>query len=177
MIEPVGYLIVGLFAVGMAVSFLAADPHSPTSRALSLFLGLLGLAFAMNITADGRFFGESRIGWTRAFSLIEIGILAAAFEWILRIGRTQVSDDPPTGERPLRIAQGLVCLYGLTGALFPELRAEVWYVPWTLTLLQRPAYYVFAAPFFLALSLAGIRIVQLLRAQLDPYFGPQAAGT
>jgi adenylate cyclase len=167
MIEPVGYLIVGLFAGGMALSFLAADPRSPTSRALSLFLGLLGLAFVLNIAAYGRFFGESRIGWSRAFSLIEIGIFAAAFEWILRIGRTQASDGAPTGERPLRIAQSLVCLYGLTGALFPELRAEVWSVPWTLTLLQRPAYYVFAAPYFLSLVLAGIRIVQLLRAQLD----------
>jgi hypothetical protein len=151
----------------MAVSFLAADPRSPTSRALSLFLGLLGLAFALNIAGYGRFFGESRIGWIRVFSLLEIGILLAAFEWILRIGRTQVSDSPQTREHSLRIAQGLACLYGITGALFPELRSEVWNVPWTLPLLQRPAYYVFAAPFFLSLGLAGIRISQLLRAPLD----------
>src|SRR5512145_3183255 len=117
MIEPVGFLIVGLFALGMAVSFLAADPQSPTSRALSLFLGLLGLAFALNIAGYGRFFGESRIGWIRVFSLLEIGILLAAFEWILRIGRTQVSDSPQTREHSLRIAQGLACLYGITGAL------------------------------------------------------------
>lgn len=38
MIQPVAYLIVGLFAFGMAVSFCAADPQSPTSRALSLSL-------------------------------------------------------------------------------------------------------------------------------------------
>jgi adenylate cyclase len=167
MIEPVSYLVVGLFALGMAGSFLAADPHSPTSRALSLFLGLLGLVFALNIAADGQFFGESRLGWVRVFSLFEIAILGTAFEWILRIGRTQVSDGPPIGERPLRVAQGLVCLYGLAGVLFPELRDEVWSVPWTLTLFRRPAYYLFAAPFFLSLSLAGIRISQLLRAQLD----------
>jgi adenylate cyclase len=167
MIEPVGYLIVGLFALGMAVSFLAADPHSPTSRALALFLGLLGLAFAMNIAADAQFFGESRVGWVRMFSLIEVAILAAAFEWILRIGHTQVSDRPPIGDRPLRIAQGLVCLYGLAGVLFPALRDEVWGVPWTLMLFRRPAFYLFATPFFLSLSVAGIRIGQLLRAQLD----------
>jgi hypothetical protein len=50
-IEPVAYSIVALVAAGMAASFYAADPRSPTSRSLSLLWLLLGIAMVLNILA------------------------------------------------------------------------------------------------------------------------------
>jgi class 3 adenylate cyclase len=67
----------------------------------------------------------------------------------------------------LRTAQVLACLYGVIGAVFPELRTTVWNVTWDLALLRRPAYYLFAVPLFLSLGLGGVRVGQLLRAHLD----------
>ncbi len=168
MVEPIGYLIVGLFAIGMALSFLAADPILPTSRPLCLLPGLLGVSYLMNIPAYGGLF-IGRSNWIRAFSLIETGVLLSASEWILRIGRTEVAPGPEAarGEWWLRVAQACACLYGVAGACFPELRAELWNVPWTLAVLSQPAYWTFALPFNLALGLTGIRIVQLLRGRLD----------
>jgi len=169
MVEPIGFLIVGLFAIGMALSFLAADPHSPTSRPLCLLLGVLGVTFLLNIPAYGGLL-LARASWLRVFSLLELTSLAAAFEWILRIGRTEVSAeaDAMSGDQLLRMAQGLACLYGLAGMSFPILRDQVWNVPSSLPLLHRPAFYLFAVPYNLALALAGVRLVQLLRARLDP---------
>jgi len=170
-VEPVGFLIVGLFAVGMGVSFFTADPQSPTSRALSLMFGLLGVSFLMNIAAEGRFSGDSAMGFIRFFSLTELAIMVAGLEWIRRIGRTIVSPsarDAREGEGTLRIAQGLACLYGLAGATLPWLRLQFWNVPWTLALLQRPQFYLFALPFNLSLLLGSVRIIQLLRSDMDP---------
>jgi adenylate cyclase len=169
MVEPIGFLIVGLFAIGMALSFLAADPHSPTSRPLCLLLGALGVSLPLNIPATGGLL-LGRSLWIRTFSFLELVTLAAAFEWILRIGRTEVSTEAETtsGERLLRMAQGLACLYGLAGMSFPTLRDQVWNVPSSLPLLHRSAFHLFAVPFNLSLALAGVRLVQLLRARLDP---------
>jgi adenylate cyclase len=169
MVEPIDYLIVGLFALGMGISFLTADPHAPTSRALSTMLLLLGLVFVMNMGIGTRAFGESRTWWIRAFSLLEGAILASGFEWILRIGRTAAPPGAaPGGDRLLRVAQALGCVYGLTGALFPEVREAAWNSPWSRDLTVKPAFYLFALPFHLALILAVIRIVQMLRGGLDP---------
>lgn len=170
MIEPVGYLIVGLFAIGMGASFLAADPHSPTSRALSVLFILLGVVFVMNIPSSGRFFGESQLPWNRFFSLGESAILVAGCEWVLRMSRIRFSASAPapSGDRPLRIAQGLACLYGLLGAVWPQFRIEFWNGPWTRERFLRPEYYVFAVPFGCSLGIASARVAQLLRAQIDP---------
>jgi class 3 adenylate cyclase len=169
MIEPIGYLIVGLFAIGMALSFLAADPHSSTSRPLCLFFGLAGVAFLVNIPAYERAFGEPFTFWVRVFSVLEVGIVASAFEWIRRIGRTEVSTGPLMGgdDRLVRAAQGLVGAYGLGGIAFPEWRAELWNVPWTFAVLRRPEFWIFAGPFNLALVLVGVRLVRMLGTKLD----------
>ena len=42
-------IVVGLFAIGMGLSFLGADPKSPTSRALALCLSFLGLGMLLNV--------------------------------------------------------------------------------------------------------------------------------
>jgi adenylate cyclase len=168
-IEPIGYLIVGLFAIGMALSFLAADPHSPTSRPLCLLFGLLGVVFLMNIPASRALSETLHASWLRMFAAVEVGILTAGFEWILRVGRTEVPS--ARGKRGpewlLRASQGLACLYGLAGIAMPELRGRVWVAPWAPGILQQPGFYVFAVPFGLSLALAGVRITQLVGAELD----------
>lgn len=167
MVDPVGFLIAGLFAIGMALSFFAADARSPPTRALALFLGLFGTAILLNIAAYSRVFGTSVSFWVRTFSLVEIGVLCAAFEWILRVGRTEVDVEPARGDRLLRLSQALACVYGIAGITFPSLRIEFWNVPWTPPPVRRSEFYLFAIPFGLALALAGARIVDLLRARLD----------
>jgi adenylate cyclase len=169
MIEPIGYLVVGLFALGMAVSFLVADPYSPTSRPLALLFALLGIAIVLNIGMYGHFLGVPQRFWMRTFSVLETAILAAGIEWILRIGRTEVSDTSAarSDERLLRAAQGLAGLYGVVAVSFPDIKGQVWNVEWTLPLLARPGFYLFAVPWNLALVLASVRLIQLFRARLD----------
>src|SRR5713101_1271277 len=102
--EPFSFLIAGLFAIGMAVAFWSADPHSPTSRALSLFFALMGITQLANIVAIPSSPGSSTSdAWLRFFSLAEIAIVVTGFEWGLRIGRMQVSADAlQRGERLVR---------------------------------------------------------------------------
>jgi adenylate cyclase len=153
----------------MAIAFLVADPHSPTSRPLCLFFGLLGATFLVNIPASADAPAGPGLSWMRIFSLLETGIMASAFEWILRIGRTEITA-ARRGERDdrlLRASQVLACLYGMAGVAFPRLRTEVWNVPWTVAVLRRPGYWVFAAPFNLSLLLVGVRFVHYVRAKLD----------
>ncbi|MGH7819740.1 MAG: adenylate/guanylate cyclase domain-containing protein, partial [Candidatus Binatia bacterium] len=170
MVEPIAYLIVALFAVGMAGSFLVADPRSPTSRALSALFAFLGIAFLMNIPAQARLFFTSRLSWTRCFSLIEIGVIASLFEWSLRVGRTQAlpQADRRYSERLVRIGQAAALVYGAAGALLPAARAAVWNVAPHPRLLFEPAYYVFAAPFAVTIVIGAMLLVRLLRAELDP---------
>ncbi len=169
MIEPIGFLIVGTFAIGMALSFLAADPHSPTSRTLCLLLAALGVSFLMNIPGQaGWLFGRDT--WIRLFSFMELVTMVAAFEWILRLARTETSIDPGArgGERLLRVAQGLSCLYGGLGIAEPPLRDAFWNVRLSPGLLAEPGFWAFAVPFNLSIVLGGVRLVQLLRAPIDP---------
>src|SRR6266852_6264816 len=167
--EPFSFLIAGLFAIGMAVAFWSADPHSPTSRALSLFFALMGVTqLAMIFTGPSSPGASISDAWMRFFSIAEIAIVVTGFEWGLRIGRMQVSAEALEGpERLVRIAQGLVCLYGILGIAFPHLRLDVWNVAPSVQLLSRPAYYLFAVPFGLSCVIGASLVVRLARAGLD----------
>jgi class 3 adenylate cyclase len=148
---------------------MAADWRSPTSRALSTMFALLGISFLLNIPGYRHSFSDSDTVLTAVFSLLELGIMVAGFEWILRMSRTAAADATVRHREPiLRTAQGLACVYGLAGAVFPGLRAQFWRVEWTATLLTTPQFHVFAAPFFLALAIATIRVIRLLRGTIDP---------
>ncbi len=172
MVEPIAYLIVALFGVGMAIAFLAADPRSPTSRTLSLMWLLLGVALFLNIPANAALERDAVLGslWSRVYSVIDPAVMICASEWLLRLGRTEVSADPARqrGEWLLRVAQGLAVLYGLSGLLRPDLRAGVFARMPQLETLSQPAFYLFALPFALVVALPGLRIIQLLLADIDP---------
>ena len=172
MMEPIAYVVSGLFAMGMAVSFLAADPRAPTSLALSLMWFLLGLAVLLNIPAyavQGNDLSPVWL-WSRVYSVLDSAVMVCAFEWLLRVGRTEVTCDPTarSGEWILRAAQLFAVAYGLPGLLRPALRDQAWAGAWQLESFTWSGFALFAVPLILALSLAGFRMFQLLRAKLDP---------
>jgi len=170
--DHVGQLIVGLFAGGMAASFFAADRHSRTSRAISLFFLLQGIAAVLNLPADAARARDPALAvwWARVYSVLDPTIMIVGFEWLLRVGRTELSDGAPGrgGEGFLRAAQAMAVLYGLAGIIHPDWRIDVWYTLPEAGTLSRPRFYWFAVPFNLAFVFAAIRLFQLLHADIDP---------
>ena len=85
----VPHLINALLALGMAIAFIAADRRSPTSRALGLFLGTVGLAIAVGALVARPM--HARIGvpaWDGVFAIPETLAFVFAYEWLLRVRRT-----------------------------------------------------------------------------------------
>lgn len=169
MADAPAYFIVALVAIGMGLSFLFADPQSPTSRALALTLGLFGIAVVTYVLQRLGFFPDHPLTWPRLHSMCEAGALAAGLEWILRVGRTNAAKDPNRrlGEGLVRVAQSLAVLFGLLGMFFPKLRSELLDPGWRPEVFSRPEYYLMLAPFYLAIFLASIRIAQLLLCELE----------
>ncbi|MFI5397184.1 MAG: adenylate/guanylate cyclase domain-containing protein [Candidatus Binatia bacterium] len=158
-------LVVGLFAFGMGLSFVGSDPQSPTSRTLAVFLGFVGLALMLTVPVNAGLLGSDRRVWSRLFVLVETGAFVAAFEWLLRIRRTEADDAGRNviGDRLLRTAQGLAGVYGLLGVAFPRLQGQAF----EGVQLFQPGYYLFAVPIYLAVALSFVSVFQLLRANPD----------
>jgi adenylate cyclase len=157
--------VVGLVAFGMAVAFVSADAQSPTSRALASFFGCLGMISILTVgVRSGWLALDPRIGG-RLFTLVSTATFLAAFEWLLRVQRTEAAEGSHGRWRArlLRIAQGLASLHGLLGIALPELREEAFIG----VQLSRPAYYLFAVPLYLSIGVATVSIAQLLRANPD----------
>lgn len=167
--DPSANLIVALVAIGMGLSFLAADPESPTSRSLALSLGLFGATVVTYVVEDLGTFSPGPRLWPRLHAVTEAGALAAGFEWILRVGRTKETSDPhiQMGEGLLRVAQALAAVHALLGIAFPVLRAELIEPGWQPAVLSRPEFYLFVAPFHVSWALATVRVVQLGRSRLE----------
>jgi len=157
--ESTAYFVVGLVAVGMGMSFFVADPHSPTSRPLSVFWVVLGCTFAMNPILAGS-------SWIWVFSIAETLIFLSGLEWGLRVVRTQI---PTQGQPPgpwTRIAQASAILYGVIGVVFGGLQMAHWKVVWSIHSLADPYFYLFAVPFFTALVLP---IIPFLRVRIEEF--------
>jgi adenylate cyclase len=157
-------LVVGLFAIGMGLSFVGTDPKSPTSRALAFFFITAGATWCANVPAHAGLLGGDPRVLGRFFSLAEAATFAAAYEWLLRIRRTEAAGDghDAAGERLLRVSQGLAGLYGLIGVALPDQREVFRNVE-----LFRAEYYLFAVPICLSLALSFVSVGQLLRAHPD----------
>jgi adenylate cyclase len=167
-------LVVSLFMAGMAIAFVAADPRSPSSRALALALGLGAFSFSLNVLGQPLFRGGAVALGSRVFGISEVATLVASFEWLLRVRRTAGASSK--GGNLLRAAQGSILLYGVLSLLFPEMRAYDFLgvespalgAHWRSELLRRPGFYVFAVPFYGSLILAGVSIHDLVRSKPDP---------
>ena len=170
MVEQAANLIVALTAVGMALAFWSADPESPSSRSLALTLGLIGTTIAIRAFDNLGFLVEHRYLAVRIGAVGAAAAAAAGYEWILRIGRTNASPDPHkrVGEGLLRAAQGLVAAYGLLAIALPDIYGRTVHPGWRRELFFEPVSYIFAVPFYGSLLLSSVRVVQLVRRDLDP---------
>jgi adenylate cyclase len=158
-------LVVGLVAFGMGIAFVSADPQSPTSRALASFFTFGGVISMLSAAVrSGWLAYDPRIAG-RLFAVASAATFVAAFEWMIRVRRTEAADDRhgPPSARLLRLAQGLAGLHGLLGITRPDLREEAFIG----AQLSRPGYYVFAVPLYLSAALAMVSIAQLVRANPD----------
>lgn len=170
MLEQAANLIVALIAVTMALAFWSADFESPTSRALALTLALLAVPIVSRACEDLGWLGAYPLLWTRIGAIGKAASAAAAYEWILRIGRTNASSDPRSrvGEGLLRGSQGLIATHALLAISLPEIYRQTVETGWQPGLLNNPFAYLFGVPFYLSLALSSVRVVQLLRRDLDP---------
>ena len=162
-------LMVALVAIGMGLSFWAADPASPTSRSLALTLALFGLGLVVNVVGFAHVIDLSPALQSRIHSLLACGAVIAGFEWILRIGRTEAAEGsaPAPHEPLLRAAEALIILHTALAVAHPARMIESFDPGTAPHALERPAFYLFAVPFYLAVTLAFIRIVGLLRGEID----------
>ena len=161
-------VLVAMFAIGIGVSFLAADPRSPTSRALSASVILVGVVIFTYVAGHLGLLTFDPLFWIRAHGIAEAAGLVAGFEWILRIGKTTCGPCGRFGERLTRAAQGLAVLYGVFGVAAPEARAATIDAPeWHSGFFSMPEYWLFAIPFWGAFLLPNVRLFELLRSDLD----------
>ncbi|MGH8560979.1 MAG: adenylate/guanylate cyclase domain-containing protein [Nevskiales bacterium] len=175
MIDTTPHLIASLLALGMALAFVVADRHSPTSRALSLSLAGVGLSILCNVHVMLTHFMQGDASspvpvWSGLLAIPEVVAFVAGFEWILRIRRTLPTRELRTvfGDNLLRVAQGLAILYGLLSIAMPQARAH----EFLGALMESdtglpPGFYLFAAPLELSMLLATGSALLLLNRRPD----------
>lgn len=137
-------LMVAIVAIGMALAFIVVDYQSPTSRALSLALVLVGLAVGSNV--GYLYHRGDPPGW---LSLPEGAALAASLEWVLRVRRTLPGGelDVRFGDYLLRVGQIAAGVYVLLSILYPQVRAgDFLFAAASFDALRRPGFWLFAAP-------------------------------
>ena len=165
------HVITSLLALGMAIAFIAADRRSPTSRALALFLGAVGIAIAIGALIAPQVYASGVPRWGGIFALPETLAFVFAYEWLLRVRRTVPARNLNTEgpDRLVRIAQGFALLYGALSLAFPEQRAAHFSGELLLEAGQtRPWwFYLFAAPLGLSLALSSFSGLLLLKRRPD----------
>jgi class 3 adenylate cyclase len=163
-------LVTALIALGMALAFFRADPHAPTSRALSLALAAAGVSIALNMLFVRPLGAGAVPPWLGLLALPETIAFVAIFEWILRVRRTIPAGLLRTtfGDVILRLAQALALLYGALSAALPARHAHGFIgallAPETLRSFD---FYLFAIPLELALVLAGASLLLVLNRRPD----------
>jgi len=145
----------------MGISFYTADRKSPTSRAVALALCLLGGTTLLSIPNGAGVWAGRRELWACIFSVLSTAIFVTMYEWVLRIRRTQTSDQRSAlrDERTLRVAQALALVYGLLWIAFPQ-KHDALLNGRTATL----DYWLFGVPLFSSLLLS---IIPIIRSRLD----------
>ena len=123
----ISFFVVAIVAIGMALSFFAADPSSPSSRALAMTLGLIGITMLLNVPLEGGLLKSGRVVWTYIFSVLGAAIIVSSVEWIRRIAQTEtLAGSRSATTALLRAGQALAGVYGLVGIMLPEYRRRVW---------------------------------------------------
>lgn len=161
-------VLVSLVALGMGLAFISADRDSPTSRALSLALGLIGIAIFLNGAVLPR---SGPIGYVAGLVVVpESAAIVLVLEWLLRVRRTVPAGalDTKGGDWMLRLGQASGLLYGLVSIVAPDLRAtEFLYAVNNLAALERPGFWLFAGPILFSTATGGLSTILLLRRRPD----------
>jgi len=161
-------VLVSLVALGMALAFISADRESPTSRALSATLALIGVAIFLNGGYHVLGAANPRLsGW---LALPEAAATIVVLEWLLRVRRTIPAGalDTRGGDWMLRLGQLSGALYGLFAIAAPELRInDFQFAARNLDALTRFGFWLFAVPILFSGLTGLISILLLLRRQPD----------
>ena len=171
-LDTTPHVITSLLALGMALAFIFADRHSPTSRALSLFLASVGLAIGVGSQIAYPLHLERGIAaWDGVFAIPEMLAFIFAYEWVLRVRRTVPSRNLKTQgpDRLLRVAQGLAVFYGLASLAFPKLRSDHFVNAGLREVFEKgePEFWLFALPLSMSLALGIFSGLLMLRRRPD----------
>ena len=173
----VHHYLPAVFAVGMALAFWSADRRAPTSIALAVSLGSLGVSIAFQVMLFDPRLTEVLLPWSAPMAIFEGLTLAAVLEWLLRLRRTlpvRPGANIRFGDGVLRCGQVSALIYVLASFAAPELRFATFLQAydqhgWGFTAL--PGFWVFAIP-ILATTLFGlVGVVELMRGRPDPAEG------
>jgi len=162
--------IVALVALGMALAFIVADRHSPTSRMLSLFLTAVGITIVMSAKIEYPLIqAKAYPWWGGIFAVPEVLDFVFAFEWVLRVRRTIPARNLTThfADNLLRVAQALAVLYGVLALCFPYVRAEQFVSAALSGSSPGPGFFLFAVPLAVSLLLGIFAGLLTLRRRPD----------
>ena len=82
-IDLTPYALVALVSLGMALAFIVADRHSPTSRALAVAFAFIGISIDLGIVVGVQYpVPMWLLGW---FGVADAVAMAALLEWVLRV--------------------------------------------------------------------------------------------
>jgi adenylate cyclase len=169
--EPDAEFVTALILVGVGLAFLHADPRSATSRALALALACAGISIWANHALLGLLEAAPLPRLASLLVLPEIIAFCAGFEWVLRVRRTIPAGRLRTrfGDSVLRVAQGLVLLYGINAWRFPEMRIREFFGGLAGSAIGSPEVLtLFAAPLAIAVLLAALAMVLCLQRAPEP---------
>ncbi len=162
-VDLTAHILVSLLALGLAIAFVSADRHTPSSRALGAGFAFMGISIYANVVAIQQF--PEVLPWLGWLALPETISMICILEWILRVRRT-VPAAPELntrgGDRALRIGQISSVFYGAFSLTWPEVRdSEFIRAADHPILLLSPGFWLFMGPILLAMlcGLAGILLM------------------
>lgn len=123
-LDLTAYAVVALLSLGMALAFIVADRHSPTSRALAVAFAAIGISLGFGVVVGvGYAVPWWLLGWS---GLADAAALVALLEWVLRVRRTVPSGalNTRTGDVMLRLGQAAAVLYAALSIALPEVRGQ-----------------------------------------------------
>lgn len=160
--------VVAIIAIGMGAVFWLTDRASPSSRALALFLCLLGLALFANGAILPYRLSLPLPWWSGGIGMLDAATFIVGCEWGVRTARTVSDSGGGTLRiRAIRSAQALAALYAVLVLLFPEARYHALAVGQRSGMLPPAEFLMFVVPAITAGGLVIVGSLSLLRRRPD----------
>ena len=161
-------VLVCLVALGMALSFIAADRESATSRALAIAFALIGITIDLNIVVGLQYNVPIRIA--RWFAITDAAAIIALLEWVLRVRRTIPAGTFNTrgGDQLIRLGQASAVVYAILSIVLPEMR-EAEFIGGLIKpgTIYKWEFWIFVLPIALSGFAAVMSMVLLLNRKPD----------